>query len=125
MREPWFQSAAKQFIKLVQRCLASHGDVIDLVQRIRVEDSTCQEVGLNHITYVAEVTTGFSVPVDLNCFPADQSRYPLGNDSRVGTLWILAGAKDIEITQTDAPHPIASGEHGGVKLVHPFRESIR
>ena len=58
-----FLQQTKQF---VQRSLPAERDVIDLVQRLRVADRCCQQVGLDDVLNEAEVAGGFAVAIDFD-----------------------------------------------------------
>ncbi len=74
---------------------------------------------------VTEVATVGSIPINEDGLVLKQSSNPFRDDGGVSTFWILPRTEDVEVTQADASHAVASGEDIGVELIYVFRDRIR
>src|SRR5690606_1735243 len=84
----------EQFVKTGP---ATYCHVVNLVQGSIRDSGRSQQVGLNRIADVAEVTTCLTVPIDEYIVATNHRRGPGRDNCRVGTRRVLASPKDIEV----------------------------
>src|SRR5690606_1979563 len=100
------------------------GHVVDLVHGVGVLGSGGQQVGLHGVFNKAEVPAGFAGAVDEDVVAPDHGGRPLGDDSGIGTIGVLPGAKNVEVAQADGVKAVAAGKHVGIQLVHIFGDGV-
>jgi len=110
--------------KFVQGCPLVTGNIIVLIFSCWVFTGGRKEIGLHDIFDVAKVPAGFAVPIDINWLSLAHGCYPFWNDRRIGAIWILPRAKNVEVAQSGKFKVVATGEHIGVQFVYSLRERI-
>lgn len=84
-----------------------------------------QDVGLHHVCHITKVAGGAAVAIDEDRLLFAQQGNPKGDHRRVGSVGILTGAEDIEITQPYAFQAMAFLKRRGVHFVHVLARRIR
>jgi hypothetical protein len=59
--------------------------------------SSCQQIHLCSIFDLTKISAGLAITIDKELFTFDDATHPLGDYCSIGTIRILAFAKDIEI----------------------------
>ena len=119
------QIEMKLLVQLIKRSAITHGHVVNLVHGFGVLRGGGQQVGLHHVGNEAEVAAGFTVAVNIDGLAFDHAGDPLGNDRRIGTIGVLAWAKDVEIAQADALQAVGFAKDVCVQFIHIFGNCIR
>src|ERR1051325_10966486 len=109
--------SSQQTEKLIQSGSSAHGDVINLVCRVRVFRRGGEQVGLDDIRDVAKITARLTVTIYDYSVVAKHGRDPLGDDRRIGSIGVLARAKYVEIAQPDRAQSVAAAKHVGIKFI--------
>ena len=84
--------------KFIQGCAGAISNIIYLINSFFICSAGGEQVGLNAIVNIAEISAGFSIAVDIYVLSFDQGGKPFWHDSGIGAVRILAFSKDIEIS---------------------------
>ncbi len=104
-------------VELVEGRSLAKGNIIDLIGCRLIPDRGCQEIGLDAVVDIAEITACFAVSVDKDRFIVDQPGKPFGDDCGIGPVGILTSAEYVEVAQTDGFEVVGFGKDVGVELV--------
>src|SRR5690606_5825394 len=88
-------------VQLIKGGTPTQGDVVDLVARILARQRR-QNIGLNDVVDVAEITAGLAISIDDDFLIAHHGADPARDDGSIGAVWVLPAPKDIKVTQADA-----------------------
>src|SRR5579871_2633981 len=83
------------------------------------------QVGSHSIVYIGEIATLFAIPEDRGWFTAQHMSDEPGQHARVGRVRVLAGTKNVEVTQADGFQPINAIKRLHVEFARQFGNSIR
>ena len=124
MRIAFTKMLEQESAEFVQRGSIADGDVVDLVGGFRIICRGSEQVHLDGVGDVTEVTAGFAIAIDIHRLVGDHRGDPFGDDRRVGAVGVLSLAEDIEVAQANGFESISAGEHLGIQLVHQLGNGI-
>src|SRR5215471_10081819 len=100
-------------------------DVVDLIECFRARSDGRQEIRLDDIGNVAEITGRFSITIDIDRLALDQGSNPLRHYRGVTAGRVLPWAEHIEVTKPNALKAVSAAEHIRIQFIHDFSGRVR
>ena len=100
-------------------------DVVRLTSCVDIFNRRRQQVGLNDVGDIAEISSGFSVTEDPATLASQQARDPARDYRRICSGRILTSPEHIEVAQADRLESVAHLERNGIRFVRRLARRVR